>query len=159
MKVFVIYDSKYGNTKTVAENILEGLKQIEGIEAVICYAKEVDFQSLVCYNALILGAPNHMGRPSWTMKKFIDALAELDLKAKNVAIFGTYSGRKRPVDRAVKKLEIILGKKLPNLKIFSPSLSVRVKGVKGPVAEGELIKCKELGNRVANQLSSDVSIL
>jgi flavorubredoxin len=159
MKVFVIYDSKYGNTKTVAENILEGLKQIEGIEAVICYAKEVDFQSLVCYNALILGAPNHMGRPSWTMKKFIDTLAELDLKAKNVAIFGTYSGRKRPVDRAVKKLEIILGKKLPNLKIFSPSLSVRVKGVKGPVAEGELIKCKELGNRVANQLSSDVSIL
>jgi flavodoxin len=100
-----------------------------------------------------------MGRPSLTMKKFIDALAEIDLKAKNVAIFGTYSGRKRPTDRAVKKLEIILGKKLPNLKNFSPSLSVRVKGVKGPVAEGELIKCKEFSNRVANQLSSDVLIL
>jgi len=129
MKVFVIYDSKYGNTKNVAENILEGLKQVEGIEAAVGYAKEVDFQSLVCYNALIVGAPNHMGRPSRTMKKFIDTLAELDLKAKKVAIFGTYSGRKRPVDRAVKKLEIILGKKLPNLKIFSPSLSIRVKGV------------------------------
>jgi flavorubredoxin len=152
MKVFVIYDSKYGNTKNVAENILEGLKQVEGIEAAVGYAKEVDFQSLVCYNALIVGAPNHMGRPSRTMKKFIDTLAELDLKAKNVAIFGTYSGRKRPVDRAVKKLEIILGKKLPNLKIFSPSLSVRVKGVTGPVAEGELTKSKEFGNRVANQL-------
>jgi NAD(P)H dehydrogenase (quinone) len=152
MKVFVIYDSKYGNTKNVAENILEGLKQVEGIEAAVGYAKEVDFQSLVCYNALIVGAPNHMGRPSRTMKKFIETLAELDLKAKKVAIFGTYSGRKRPVDRAVKKLEIILGKKLPNLKIFSPSLSVRVKGVTGPVAEGELTKSKEFGNRVANQL-------
>jgi flavorubredoxin len=159
LKVFVIYDSKYGNTKTVAENILEGLKQVEGIEAAFSYAKEVDFQSLVCYNALIIGTPNHMGRPSWTMKKFIDTLTELDLKAKNVAIFGTYSGRKRPVDRAVKKLEIILEKKLPNLKIFSPSLSIRVKGVTGPVAEGELTKSKEFGNRVAKQLSSDVLLL
>lgn len=152
MKVFIIYDSKYGNTKTVAENILEGLKQVEGIEAAVGYAKEADFQSLVCYHALIVGAPNHMGRPSRTMKKFIDTLAELDLKAKNVAVFGTYSGRKRPVDRAVKKLEITLGKKLPNLKLLSPSLSVRVKGVTGPVVEGELTKSKEFGNRIAHQL-------
>jgi flavorubredoxin len=159
MKVLIIYDSKYGNTKTVAENILEGLKQVEGIEAAVSYAKEVDFQSLVCHHALIIGAPNHMGKPSWTMKKFIDLLAELDLKAKNVAVFGTYSGRKRPVDRAVKKLEILLRKKLPNLKIFSPSLSIRVKGVTGPVAEGELTKCKEFGNRVANQLNSDLLLL
>jgi flavorubredoxin len=139
---------------------LEGLKQVEGIEAAVGYAKEVDFQSLVCYNALIVGAPNHMGRPSSTMKKFIDLLAELDLKAKNMAVFGTYSGRKRPVDRAVKKkLEIIVGKKLTKLKLLSPSLSVRVKGVTGPVAEGELSKCKEFGNRIANQLSSDVLLL
>lgn len=152
MKVLIIYDSKYGNTKTVAENILEGLKQVEGIEVDIAYSKEFDFQSIVCYDALILGAPNHMGKPSRTMKKFIDRLAELELKAKNVAVFGTYSGRKRPVDRAVKKLEILLGKKLPNQKLLSPSLSVRIKGVTGPVVEGELIKSKQFGNRIANQL-------
>ena len=152
MKVFIIYDSKYGNTKTVAENILEGLKQVEGIEAAIGYAKEVSSQSLVCYDAFILGAPNHMGRPSRTMKKFVDRLAELDLKAKNVAVFGTYSGRVRLVDRAVKKLEKIVEKTLPNLKLLSPSLSVRVKGVTGPVAEGELPKCQDYGRRTANQL-------
>jgi multimeric flavodoxin WrbA len=45
MKVFVIYDSKYGNTKTAAENILEGLKQVEGIAATVCHVKEVDFES------------------------------------------------------------------------------------------------------------------
>jgi flavodoxin len=155
MKVFIIYDSKYGNTKTVAEHILEGLKEVKGNEATVCYAKEVNFQSLVCYNALIVGAPNHMASPSQTMKKFINRLAELDLKIKNVAVFGTYSGRKRPIDRAVKKkMEIIVGKKLPKLKLFSPSLSIRVKGVTGPVAEGELVKCEEFGNRIANQLSS-----
>lgn len=152
MKVFILYDSKYGNTKIVAQNILENLLQIEGIEADIGYTKEVDPQKLICYDTLIIGAPNHMGRPSRTIQKFIEGMSKLDLKAKNGAVFGTYSGRIRPLDRAVKKLEIILGKKLPNLKILSPSLSIKVKGVTGPIAEGELSKVKEFGNRIANQL-------
>ena len=138
--------------KLLQRTFLEGLKQVEGIEADIGYAKEVDLQKLVCYDALIIGAPNHMGRPSRTIQEVYRQLAKLDLKAKNVAVFGTYSGRKRPVDRAVKKLEIILGKKLPNLKLLSPSLSIKVKGVTGPIAEGELTKVKEFGNRIANQL-------
>jgi hypothetical protein len=93
-----------------------------------------------------------MGRPSRTMKKFIDMLAELDLKAKKMAVFGGYSGRKRPVDRAEQKLEIILGKKWSNLKLLWPSLSVRVKGVTGPIVEGEMTRSKEFGNRIADQL-------
>jgi menaquinone-dependent protoporphyrinogen IX oxidase len=152
MQVFIIYDSKYGNTKIVAENILEGLKQAEGIEADIGYAKEVGSQRLVWYDALIIGAPNHMGRPSRTMNKFIDRLAELDLKAKNVAVFGTYSGRIRPVDRAVKKLEKKVEKLLPYLRPILPSLSIRVRGVSGPVVDGELSKCKDFGRRIAHKL-------
>lgn len=153
MKIFIIYDSKYGNTKIAAENILEGVKQVEGIEAEISYVKEVDSQSVVSYDVLILGAPNHMASPSRTMKKFVVKLVELDLKTKKVAIFGTYSGRVRTTDRAVKKLEKIVEKTLPNLKLLPPSLSVRVKGVTGPVADGELTKCKEFGIRIANQLN------
>lgn len=155
MKVFVVYDSKYGNTKVVAENILEGLKQVDGIEADIGYAKDVDIQRLTGYDALILGAPNHMANPSRTMKKFVDKLAELELKAKSVVIFGTYSGRLRNNDRAVKKLEKIVEKKLPNLKLTSPSLSVKVNGVTGPLFEGESAKCIDFGTRTANQLTKE----
>jgi menaquinone-dependent protoporphyrinogen IX oxidase len=154
MKVFIVYDSKYGNTKIAAENILTGLKQVEGIEAEISYVKEVDSQRVGSYDALILGAPNHMASPSRTMKKFVDKSAELDLKAKKVAVFGTYSGRIRTADRAAKKLEKIVEKTLPKVKLLSPSLSIRVKGVTGPVAEGELTKCQEFGNRIANQLKT-----
>lgn len=53
MKVFIVYDSKYGNTKIAAENILIGLKQVEGIEAEISYVKEVDSQRVGSYDALI----------------------------------------------------------------------------------------------------------
>jgi flavodoxin len=154
MKILIIYDSKYGNTKFVAENILEGLKKVEGIGVEIKSVKEVDSDRVGNYDVLIIGAPNHMASPSRTMKKFVTKLAELDLKAKEVAVFGTYSGRIRTVDRAVKKLEELVKKNLPKLKLLSPSLSVRVKGVTGPVAKGELIKCQEFGNRIANQITT-----
>ena len=46
-------------------------------------------------------------------------------------------------------------KALPNLRLISPSLSIRVKGVSGPVMEGELPKCKDFGRKIANQISQE----
>jgi menaquinone-dependent protoporphyrinogen IX oxidase len=82
MKVLIIYDSKYGSTKIVAENILNGIKQVEGIDTAIYYAKEVDPQIITSYDALVIGAPNHMANPSRTMKKFVEKLAEPTLTPK-----------------------------------------------------------------------------
>jgi hypothetical protein len=79
------------------------------------------------------------------MKKFIDKLVKLELKAKNVAVFGTYSGRVRPVDRTVKKLEKMVKAKLPNLNLILPGLSIRGNGVTGPLVEGELSNCVDFG--------------
>ena len=152
VKVLIVYDSKYGNTRRAGESILEGIRESEGFETSIGYVNELDIGKSVNFDAIVLGAPNHMGRPSQTTKKFVNRLAEFDLKAKNVAVFGTYSGRVRTVDRAVKKLEKIVEKKLPNLKLISPSLSIRVNGIPGPLVEGELPKCKDFGRTIANQL-------
>ena len=151
MKVFVAYDSKYGNTKLAAESILKGIKDVEGFEATIGYVKEVDAEEVADYDVLVLGGPNHMGRPSRTIKNFVDKLTELDLKAEYVAVFGTYAGRIRTLDRAVKKMEKIVEKKLPNVKLILPSLSVRVNGVTGPVVDGELPKCVDFGQKIASQ--------
>jgi flavodoxin len=151
VKVFVAYDSTYGNTKLAAERILKGIKDVEGFEATIGYVKEVDAEEVADYDVLVLGGPNHMGRPSRTIKKFVDKLTELDLKAEYVAVFGTYAGRIRTLDRAVKKMEKIVEKKLPNVKLILPSLSVRVNGVTGPVVDGELPKCVDFGQKIASQ--------
>jgi flavorubredoxin len=150
--VFVVYDSKYGNTKLAAESIMKGMQAVEGVKTAIGYVKDVDVEKLADYDVIVLGAPNHMGRPSRAIKKFVDNLAGFELKAKYVAVFGTYAGRIRPVDRAVKKMEKIVEKKLPNVKLISPSLSVRVNGVTGPIVEGELPKCVNFGKKIANQL-------
>ena len=151
-KVLIVYDTKYGNTKLAAENILEGVKSVYSVEAAVGYVKEIDPTKVSDYDAIIFGAPNHMGRPSRTMKKFIDRLAEISLKAKDAAVFDTYAGKERPADRAMKKLEKMVKNKLPSLNVISPGLSVRVNGIPGPVVEGELPKCVDFGKKVANQL-------
>lgn len=149
--VSVYFDSKYGNTKLVAEKIAEGL-QSQGVTVTIGHVREVKLDNAICADAIVLGAPNHMAQPSRTMQRFIDYLATGDLKATKVAVFGTYSGRVRPVDRAVKKLEGIVQAKLPNLKLVLPGLSVRVNGVRGPVIEEELPRGVEFGKSIAAQL-------
>jgi len=149
VKVFVVYDTKYGNTKLAAEKILEGIKEAERFETAIGYVKEIEVSKVADYDALVLGAPNHMGRPSQAMKKFVNRLSELNLKTKNVAVFGTYSGTPRSPDRAVKKLELMMKKKLPNLNLVSSGLSIRVNGIPGPIVEGELPKCVDYGRKIA----------
>ncbi len=152
IRVFIAYDSKYGNTKLAAQSILLGIKETMDIDAVTGYVKETDPGSLSKYDVIIFGAPNHMGRPSRTMKKFVEELGKIHLRTNGVAVFGTYAGRERPVDRAVKKLERMAQKQLPKASLILPSLSVRVNGVKGPIVEGELPKCVEFGRKLVSQL-------
>lgn len=153
--IFVAYDSKYGNTKRAAETIAEGIRDVLGGETSVGSIKEVDLEVVAGYDALVLGAPNHMAKPSRTMIKFVDKLTRVDLKAKYVAVFGTHSGRMREPDRAVRKMEKSLEKKLPTIKLILPSLSVRVHGVTGPIFEGELSRCRDFGRRIANQLKQN----
>ncbi len=151
MLVLIFYDSKYGNTRSCAEKVAEGLRG-EGVDVDLGYVKEVSAQHAVDYDAIVLGAPNHMGRPSQTMKKFVNQLAMIGLKDKKVAVFGTYAGKTRSIDRAVRKMEMMVQEKLPKLVLLSPSLSVRVNGVSGPVVDGELPKCVEYGKLLASDL-------
>ena len=152
MKAFVVYDSKYGNTKQVAENILDGLKQTDDIEVAIGYAKEVSPQDLASYDVLIIGAPNHMGKPSRTITRFVNSLTDASLSAKWFAAFDTYFQRQRYYQKAMKKLEKHIKEQLPNLTQIAPGLSIRVKGVNGPVVDSELSKAIEFGKTIAAQL-------
>lgn len=149
----MIYDTKYGNTRAVAEKIVEGLKEVEGVEVAMDLAKNVDAKKLFGYDVLIVGAPNHMGKPSRAIIRFVDMLPAVELKAKWAAAFDTYFQRQRYFMKATKKLEKHISKKLPNLKLLG-GLSIKVKGVNGPIVDGELVKAKEFGKKTAQVLTS-----
>lgn len=101
---------------------------------------------------MIIGAPNHIGKPSRVATKFVNDLAKLELKATWAVAFDTYFQRARNFEKAMKKLEKTMHAKLPNLRIISPGLSIKVKGVDGPIADGELPKAKDFGKRIGLEL-------
>jgi menaquinone-dependent protoporphyrinogen IX oxidase len=79
VKAMVVYESKYGNTKLVAEKTIEGMGETEGIETVLSEVKKVDLDDMADYDAILIGSPNHIGRPTRGITKIIDKLGKLGL--------------------------------------------------------------------------------
>ena len=77
-----------------------------------------------------------MGKPSRAISKFVDVLAKVEINAKWAAAFDTYFQRGKYYEKSMKKLEKNITKKLPNSKRITPDLSIRVKGVNGPIVVG-----------------------
>ena len=151
VKVFVVYDTKYGNTKLVAEKIVEGMREVEGIETAIADVKDVNFDEVASSDAVLIGSPNHFDRPARGIDAFIDKLGKLDKKMKWVAVFDTNMAED---EGAHTKMEQRIGEKVPSLKLITPSLSIKVDGMEGPIAEGELPKCVDFGKKIATQLKT-----
>ena len=149
-KVIVVYESKFGNSKLAAEAIADGTREVSGIETVVSELKAVDQSKLADFDAIVIGSPTHIGSATRGIRKFVGNLGKLKLDGKLVAIFDLHMSPE--VGRVVGKLEKQISEKAPGLKIAIPGLSIMVKGMRGPIAEGELPKCKEFGVKIANQL-------
>ena len=154
IKVFVVYDTKYGNTRLVAEKVAEAMGEVEDMDITISDVEEVEIEKVADSDAILIGAPNHIGGPTRTIKKFIDRLGKLQLKAKWIAVFDTQFGGNQ-FEKAVKKMEKRISEKLPDLKLITSGLSIRVGGMKGPIVDGELSKCVDFRNKIVNQLKGD----
>ncbi len=151
-KIIVVYESKYGNTKRVAEAIVQGLQRVEGTEPTLSEIKAVDPKAISNYDAVVVGGPNHMGGPTRGVKKFIDNVSKLSLEGKRFALFDTYI--REDFEKAAKKMEQRVHEKAPAMKMVAPVLSIKVEGMKGPIAEGELPKAEEFGTKIASQLQA-----
>ena len=149
-KILVVYESKYGNTKRVAETIVTGMQRVEGTETALSEVKKVDRNAITRYDAIVFGGPTHFGGPTRSMKKFIDTLSSLPLDGKQFAVFDTYF--KTDFEKATKNMEQRMREEVPAMKMVVPGLSIKVAGMKGPIVEGELPKCEEFGAMIASQL-------
>ena len=152
MNVLIVYETKFGNTKKAAETIAEGMKEGEQIETEVVNVNDVDYSKVRDFDAIIIGSPTWAGNCTDTIKNFINELAGLSLNEKSYAVFDTNSGIPL-LSKAVKKMEKLVGKKMPSLKKILPGLPVRVKGTKGPIVEGELPKCHNFGKEIALNLN------
>jgi flavodoxin len=147
-----VYATKYGNTEKVAKLIAEGIISTEGNEVVVNKVKDVKLKKEDSYDLILIGSPAHFGSHIGSVKKFINKLPKTQLKVKAYAVFDTYITT--DFEKAVKKMENQISEQMPDLTKASPGLSIKVDGMKGPIATEDLPKCKEFGIKLAQRYKS-----
>jgi flavodoxin len=145
-KVIVVYESLLGNTRSVAEKIVEGAKLVPGNEVEITTVKNLQLKDLEKYDKILIGSPTHMGRPTRDTRNLVEKLTAVSLKGKTLAFFNCWSVPKCE-ESGIKSLEEAALHSAPGAKIVRPGLSVRA-NPKGPVETELLQKAREFGSRV-----------
>jgi flavodoxin I len=134
MKTLVVYDSHYGNTKTIAQIIGDALPD----EVEVLYVKDAKAADLEAYDLVVAGAPTHGAKPSPDMQGFLDQIQARALEGIKVAGFDT---------RMTSKLITIFGTAAPKITkalkekggtLVGEPLGIYVKGGEGPLKDGEI---------------------
>jgi len=136
MKVFIVYDSVYGNTEKIAKAIAEAITPSNEVK--ILRAGEANPSELASVSLLIVGSPTHAGRPVTAVQSFLSKIPELSLKGVSVAAFDTRISKK-----IVGVFGYAAGRIAGNLKKKGGTLMASpegffVTGGEGPLKEGEL---------------------
>jgi NAD(P)H dehydrogenase (quinone) len=72
LQVLVVYDSKTGNTETLAALIAEGVKQSAGIDVVVKNVDQATNDDLLKADGIIVGSPTYYGLMSGKIKAMFD---------------------------------------------------------------------------------------
>jgi NAD(P)H dehydrogenase (quinone) len=72
VQVLILYYSKGGNTRRLAEAIAEGVQQANGVEAVLRHTKDVSREDFVDSAGVIVGSPVYFGTMAAQLKYVLD---------------------------------------------------------------------------------------
>ncbi|MCZ7359479.1 MAG: flavodoxin domain-containing protein [Candidatus Methanoperedens sp.] len=139
-KVVVVYLSTSGNTKAMAEAIVEGVKE-RNVEGHAVNFHEARIEDLQDADAIALGSSTFYYKMLPPMEKFIESLAKANVKAKVGAAFGSYGwSGEAPVMIAEKMREI-------GINVIDPVLRLQYQPT-----DKDLEECKRLGKDIANKI-------
>jgi flavodoxin len=156
MKAVVVYDSYFGNTKTVAEEIGKAI----GEDVMVYSVKEFDFDELDNIDLLIVGSPTRAFRPT----KLITYLIKVVSKSNNLQSVACFDTRMHITDKepwVLRKLEKRFGyatdtmvkilSKNKNIKVLDPNWFY-VGEAEGPLLDDEIQKAIEWTNGIVNNV-------
>ncbi len=151
MKGLVVYDTSYGNTKTIAETIAGTLKE-SGIEVALLYVKDVKKPSARDGDFLVLGSPTRFGTMSFAVRGFLGKVKSEDWTGKPFSAFDTENPEnlEKKEWSAAEKIATKLREK--KMRQLLPVLKALVLGQKGPLQEGEIERTKEYARSLAAKL-------
>jgi NAD(P)H dehydrogenase (quinone) len=149
-QVLVAYFSATGNTKKMAEAVVEGVRSVQGIECVLKTAAQVSNDDWLAADGIIVGSPTYFGLMASKVKRMFDITEKIygQLEGKVGGVFTTAGGAG-------------CGHELTNMSIITAMLvcGMVVQGTTqgphfGPFAIGapgekELKTARDMGARVA----------
>ncbi|VVB88689.1 Type A flavoprotein FprA [uncultured archaeon] len=136
-KIVVVYLSTSGNTKAMADAIVEGIKS-RNIDAQAVNFHEARIEDMKSADAIALGSSTFYYKMLPPMEKFIESLEKAHIKAKFGAAFGSYGwSGEAPVMIAEKMREL-------GINVIDPVLRIQYQPT-----EKDLDECKRLGKDLA----------
>lgn len=114
MQVLVLYFSKSGNTKKLAEAIVKGVESVDGVEAVLKHTDDVTKEDFVSSDGIIAGSPVYFGIMAAQLKKIFDEFVGVRKKMEDkvgaaFATSGDPSGGKETTIMSILKVMLIYG--------------------------------------------------
>jgi NAD(P)H dehydrogenase (quinone) len=91
MQVLVMYHSRTGNTKKLAEEVAAGVRLVDGVECVLKPVAEVNEDDFLAADGVIAGSPVYFGTMAAELKKVLDDLigTRRRMEGKVAAAFAT----------------------------------------------------------------------
>lgn len=83
MQVLVVYSSKTGNTKKLAEAIAKGVEEVPEVKSLVKPVAEVTREDLLQSRGIIAGSPVYFGSMTAEMKEFLDKYVGVRKKMEN----------------------------------------------------------------------------
>lgn len=114
MNVLVLYYSKGGNTRKLAESIAEGAGEVDGVEVVLRHTRDVSQEEFASADGLIVGSPVYFGTMAAQLKKVLDECIGVRKKMENkvgaaFATSGDLSGGKETTIMSILQALLIYG--------------------------------------------------
>lgn len=113
-QVLIMYHSRTGNTERLAEAIVEGVRQVEGVEAVLKPAPEVTEEDFLASDGIIAGSPTYFGVMAAELKLVFDKFVGIrnQMEDKVGAAFATsahHTGGKETTIMSIIEVLLIYG--------------------------------------------------
>ncbi|MCG6895263.1 MAG: NAD(P)H-dependent oxidoreductase [Desulfobacteraceae bacterium] len=114
MNVLVLYYSKGGNTRKLAESIAEGAGEVEGVDVRLRHTRDVTQEEFAAADGLIVGSPVYFGTMAAQLKKNLDEFIGVRKKMENkvgaaFATSGDLSGGKETTMMSIIQALLIYG--------------------------------------------------
>jgi NAD(P)H dehydrogenase (quinone) len=91
MQILVLYHSRSGNTKSLAEAVAEGAREVEGVSVIMKTPVDVRKEDFVDSQGVVIGSPVYFGTMASEIKRIIDefVVVRRSMEGKVGAAFAT----------------------------------------------------------------------